>query len=167
MKTFVRTAVLFVALLLQTSVISQFHMFHAVPNLFLVVLFYTVSVSDMKYTIAVSALFGAALDLLVGKVFGINTALSLLFAIAVSYISNHIRDKKLPYYSVLSFLFTGAYEYCASLFLISGSMSVTLRWAFLHKVIPTALANTVLMIPVYLLLHRCFKKYYEERKREK
>ena len=164
MKTFLRTVILFVALLLQITVISQFHFFGAIPNFFLVVLLYTLSVSDMKYAISVGTAFGVLFDFLTGKVFGIHTALCLLFAILVCYVSNNIRDKKLPYYLIATLLFTGLYEYLTSVLLISETPSVTLRWAFIHKVLPTALSNTLWMLPVYYVFGRFLKNFYQERK---
>ena len=165
MKLIVRTAILFVALILQVSVISQMDIMNVIPDFFLVVLLYTVSVSSMKYSIAVGAVFGALLDLITGKVFGIHTGLCLLFSIAVCFVSNGIRAKKMPYYLLAALIFTAIYEYVVSLFLMSGTPNVTLRWAFLHKVLPTALYNTVWMLPVYLLFHRYLKRFfYEERK---
>ena len=163
MKNFVRAIALFFAIIVQTTIIADIRIFGVVSSLFLAVLLYTVSVSDMPWAIGYGAVCGALLDLLCAKVFGVHTLLCLFFSIAVSFIGNGVRAKKLPYYLIATFLFTGLYEYFASVFYMAGG-TVTLRWGFLHKVLPATVANTLWMLPIYwIFTHRPLKKYYEER----
>lgn len=163
MILFLKYAVLVLSFLVQTTIVSNLNIFGIVSNLFLVVLLYTASVSDIKNSIWFGTVFGVLTDLMCAKIFGINTALMLLFAIAISFISSRMREKNLIYYLIVTFFFTGLYEYISSIFLVGSSMNVTLGYVFLHKVLPTAAIDTVWMLPVYALFTKVLTKIYVER----
>ncbi len=160
MALFLKYAVLLLGFILQTTVISNLNIFGLVSNLFLVILLYAASRSTVKESIIFGTTFGVLTDFVCAKIFGINTALTLILCILVSFISNRMRNKNLVYYLVIAFLFTGLYEYISSVLLVGSSIHVTLGYVFLRKVIPTALFNTVWMIPTYFWFRHKLSKLF-------
>ncbi len=141
-------------ILADISVMTHFNIFGIVPNYMFIAILAVTVISPGAESTVISALAGLSVDLLSGCMTGLNTLLCMYFTIVCALFVNLLYIKKLKVILPMCFILSVLYEFLFGLFstlLRGGGFYAGL---LLTKVIPTAAVNTVIFLPVYLILSR-------------
>lgn len=145
---------LLIVVLLQLTVLPHFTLFSVIPNYVLVFTIVMAIVGEDSESVVFSAVTGFAMDLLTGAPIGLNTLLYMYISIALVMITGTIYNKRIKVLVPMCFVASAVYE------VLFGVFSSLLRGAgfypeaIIKVVLPAAAMNTVIFIPVYLILSR-------------
>ncbi len=139
---------------LQTTVIRGLEVFHVIPNLlFIVVVSYGILHDDYS-SLFVGAVCGLILDVLGGRVVGINTLICTYVAYLCLLISDNLFNNNAFVAMVFVLLLSIPYEVLTYLcyFVIWGKGS--LWYAVFHKILPIAVYNFLFTLPLYPIVKK-------------
>ena len=146
-------------ILLQLTVLSHFTPLGIIPNYILIFTVAICIICDSVESVVFAAVTGLLCDMLTGAPLGLNTILYMYIAIALIIGISIVYTKKLKVVVPLCFVSIFVYE------LVFGALSSLMRTshfypeAILNVMLPAALVNTLIFIPVYMVLsHLKFEK---------
>ncbi|MBR5535101.1 MAG: rod shape-determining protein MreD [Clostridia bacterium] len=146
----------------QLTVLPHFAPFGVVPNYTLIFVIAVCLISDGVESVIFSGVTGLLMDLFTGARIGLNILLYMYISIALIMVIDAVYNKRLRVVIPMCFVSSFIYE------LFFGVLSTLLRGATFYAeavwkvVLPVALINTVIFIPVYIILSRL---RFEKRKR--
>lgn len=143
---------LFVALILQTTVINRFGIFGVFPNLIVIVAFLNSMASNSFDSVIYGFVCGFSLDLLSGKIIGLNAILVTYISFLITYINNKFVYMKSATVFIVIFLMTTLYQ---SLFVIL-NYTIWNIGTFLYalpKILIEALLNSIIAFVIYKIIN--------------
>lgn len=149
-----KSIILIFAILMQTTILPHFTVFSVIPNYVFVLMIAISIINEDSESVVFAAVTGFLLDLFTGAPVGLNTLLYMYISIAVIVITGRIYIKRIKVVAPVCFIASVIYE------LVFGILSTLLRngtfypLAIVSVVLPVALINTVIFIPVYMVLSR-------------
>ncbi len=149
-----KSIILIFAILMQTTILPHFTVFSVIPNYVFVLMIAISIINEDSESVVFAAVTGFLLDLFTGAPVGLNTLLYMYISIAVIVITGRIYIKRIKVVAPVCFIASVIYE------LVFGILSTLLRngtfypQAIVSVVLPVALINTVIFIPVYMVLSR-------------
>ena len=149
-KAFLMLAVV----LLQVTVLSHFTLFGVIPNFIFAFTFALCIINDNAESVVFATVTGLLVDMLTGANIGINTLLYMYTAIAAIVIISFAYQKSMKVVIPMCLTATFLYEF------IFGILSFLFRGAKISfadifgVVIPACMVNTLVFIPVYVVLSR-------------
>ncbi len=148
----------------QATWINYIEIFNIKPNLFLIYVIIVCCFCGCVEGGTVGFAFGLALDLLIGRVWGLNALLGLICGFFVSHFCDKaIRNNNVFIVCIFTFLGTIVFEtiyYVVSLLFVENLGFLT---AFFKIVLPESLYNAVIAIPVYFLFSKLAKRLYVDK----
>ncbi len=147
------TAVLvFVLIVLQTTVIRGIEVFHVVPNL-LVVMVVCYSLLHEDYSaLVVGAICGLLLDIHGGRSVGMNALLCTLLAYLCVCVSGNLYNNNSLVAMVFVLFLSIAYELIIYIFYFAIWGHGSFVYALLYKILPGAVYNSLVTILLYPLV---------------
>ncbi|MBQ8541505.1 MAG: rod shape-determining protein MreD [Clostridia bacterium] len=149
-KAFLMLAVV----LLQVTVLSHFTLFGVIPNCVFVFVLALCIINDNAESVVFATVTGLMVDMLTGAQFGLNTLLYMYIAIGVIVVISFAYQKSIKIVVPMCLCASFMYE------LIFGILSFLFRGAAISfgvifsVVIPACAVNTLVFIPVYVILSR-------------
>lgn len=141
-------------ILLQLTVLSHFMPLGIIPNYILIFTIAICVICDSIESIVFATFIGLACDMLTGAPLGLNTIIYMYIAIASIAVTGVVYTKTLKAIVPMCFVMTFIYE------LIFGVLSSLMRASgfyassILKVVLPAAVINTIIFIPVYIVLSK-------------
>lgn len=141
-------------ILLEISVLSGIKVFSRTPDYALVLALALCIICPERESVVLAAFCGLFKDFLSGSVFGLNTLLFMYLSTACVFFADLLYIKKLKILAPSVFLLSLVYE---AVFGVVCLLERRVGFTFAAVFVPsfkTAIINTVLFIPVYLILKR-------------
>ena len=139
---------------LQTTVIRGIEVFHVIPNLlFITVVCFSLRRGDYS-ALVVGAICGLILDMLGGRVVGINTLLCVYVAYLCICISSNLFNNNLFVSMVFVLLFSIPYEFLIYLFYFAIWGQGAFGYALIARILPTVLYNFLFTLVLYPIIRR-------------
>ena len=156
MIPFVLTALfLFLLIVLQTTVVPSIAVFHVVPGVvFVFCICYSIKNGGLS-SIIFSLICGFALDLLNGRPRGCDALFYMYISLGCMLIHDCLYNVSLKI--IMLCTFTASVLYGAASFGVSFLLwgETQIGYAFLYKIVPESLYNTVMSPLLYLFVCRC------------
>ncbi|MBQ3109729.1 MAG: rod shape-determining protein MreD [Clostridia bacterium] len=140
--------------LLQVTVLSHFTLFGVIPNFIFAFSFALCIINDNVESVVFATVTGLLVDMLTGANIGINTLLYMYTAIAAIILISFAYQKSMKVVIPMCLAASFLYEF------IFGILSFLFRGAeialgdIFSVVVPACIVNTLVFIPVYVLLSR-------------
>lgn len=164
MKVALHGGFLLLCSVLQATWLNYISVFDVKPNLFLVYIIVLSFFCTKMEGAVVGAIFGLVLDIIIGKIIGVNTVFSLLVGFTVALFCERIIRKNSVLITALSVMvITIVYEsvYYLFAFLFAHGMGY---WNALGGIIlPECIFNAIVSIPVYYILRKLTQHLYADK----
>jgi rod shape-determining protein MreD len=141
-------------ILLETAVLSRFKLWSATPDYMLVFLLAITTVCPDTDSVILAGACGLAFDFLSGSIFGLNTLLCIYFTCICAFFVDALYIKKMKVIVPMAFILSLFYELLFGIFCFLIRRADFSFWTIALKSAQTAFFNTLLFIPVYLILGR-------------
>jgi rod shape-determining protein MreD len=167
-RIFIYCIVIFVLILLQTTVLDYIRVFNTKPNLMII---FIVSVALLRGNIegAIIGFFtGLCQDAVSGKVIGFYALLGLYLGLIVGIVNKRLYREN--YFVITFFTFISTIVYEITVYVLSSSMAskVDIIYTLRNIVLPEAIYNSIISIFVYIFvmkLHWRFESNYKTTRR--
>ena len=149
-----KTCLTLAVVLLQVTVLSHFTILGIIPNYVLIFTFAICIISDGIDSVVFAAATGLLCDMLTGAPLGLNTIIYMYIAIFSIAVIGVVYTKKLKVVVPMCFVSAFLYE------LVFGTLSSLMRTSRFYPeaiwkvMLPAAFINTLIFIPVYMVLSR-------------
>ncbi len=158
MKYVFYTASLLLFTIFQPTLFQTITFFGTVPNLFLIYLVCVCCYLTKKEGCILGFATGLVLDLLVGKVIGINAVLMMILAFFItSFFENVIRNNTLLITLLLVFLTTFFYE--AVYYIVTFLGDLHLGTIIIKILLPESFYSLIVAIPFYFAIKKFAKNF--------
>jgi len=162
-KVFFYIVFILVILLLQTSLVDYIKILGVKPN---IILIFVVAVSLLKGHIegaVIGCITGFALDTISGGLFGFYALLFLYTGLFVGYINKRFYKENFLVMFFIMFSVSVAFNFIIHLLtsMVSGTGFVQ---ALTKRILPEALYNSVVSVPLYLFIYKMLTWLEENRK---
>lgn len=141
-------------ILLQLTVLSHFEPLGIIPNYVFVFILAIASICADTESVVLAGFSGLVMDMLTGASIGLNTLIMLYLAILCVILCVSMYTRKLKLLVPMCFVLSFIYELSLGVFSIMLRGSIISAEAIWHVVLPVAVVNSVIFIPVYILLKR-------------
>ena len=148
---------LFIALILQTTLICRLSFFGVVPSLILVAVICFALVNDYVDSAVFAGVAGLLMDIAGGRIIGFNSLLMLYLSLGMVYVGQEFFRENIKAAVILVAAGTLVYEMVYFIFtfaIFGGSHFFYMMW---RVVMVECLYNALLAIPVYLYVDKFFK----------
>lgn len=149
-----KTILLLAVILLQTTVLPHFTPLGIIPNYTLVIAAALAIICEDTEIVVYNTIAGFLLDLFTGAPTGLNTLLYMYISIGIIAATKAVYNKRvrvvLPFCFVASFVYEIFFGIFSSL--LRGSAFYPA--AILKVVLPVSVINTIIFVPVYLILSK-------------
>ncbi|MBQ9757948.1 MAG: rod shape-determining protein MreD [Clostridia bacterium] len=164
MKTTLHGAFLLAFSIFQATLIDCIEIFSVKPNLFLIYVIIVCTFCGKSEGAVLGAFFGLVLDLLVGRLWGLNAILMMLLGFFTAYFCERVlRDNNILVVLLMVLAETVLYEivygFIYYLTLDGGNFFAIL----LRIIIPEGFYNMIVTIPVYFIVRRMGKVLYSDK----
>ncbi len=141
-------------ILLQLTVLSHFTPLGIIPNYILIFTIAVCIICDSAESVVFAACIGLLCDMLTGAPLGLNTLLYMYIAISAIVVTGVVYTKSLKV--VLPLFFASAFLYELLFGVLSSLMRASAFYpaAILDVILPAAFVNTLIFIPVYIVLSK-------------
>ncbi len=153
-KYLLTALLIFVLIILQTTVVRGIEIFHVIPNLLLVmVVSYSLLHEDYS-ALVVGAVCGLLLDMHGGRTVGMNTLLCALLAYLCVCVSGNLYSNNSLVALVFVFFLSIAYELIIYIFYFAIWGHGSFVFALFHKILPGAAYNSLVTLLLYPLIRK-------------
>lgn len=159
MRKLIYSGILLLALIIESTVFVHYRLFHVIPDLLTVLIISGALLRGSLFGIQLGVAAGVIQDLLVGG-FGTNIIINIFVSYLAGTLENKIVKEQMVVAVVVVFFLTMMRETLYLLLSEQLIFSIPFLWAVKTKIFPLALANAILIIPVYWLLYRLEKKIH-------
>ncbi len=150
--------------ILQATWLDSIEVFGVKPNLFLIYVIILCCFCERTEGAAVGFAFGFALDMLIGKIWGLNASLGMILGFCVAHFCEKFLSNN-NIFIVLGVVFVASLLHEAVCYLISFLTSEDLNfWLMLVRcIIPECVYNVVMGIPLYFIIKGFAKRLYKDK----
>lgn len=157
MRKLIYGGVLLLTLLIQSTLMVQFQPFGIIPDLLLIIVISGALLRGSLFGIQLGLVAGILQDLLIG-----NFGISLIVKVLIGYLVGNIEGKVFKEHMLVPILviFSMTFVHEFAFLLLSEQLLFTVSpiWALQTKILPLALVNTFLLVPIYPILVRIERK---------
>lgn len=149
-----KTILLLTVILLQLTILPHFTPLGVIPNYALVFAIAVSIICEDQESVVFVALTGFLMDLFTGAPIGLNTLLYMYISIALMAAAGAVYNKSVRVVMPMCFAASFVYEILFGIFSSLLRGAVFYPAAILKVILPVAVINTVIFIPVYIILSK-------------
>ena len=164
MKYVAQGIVVFLAYIIQTTILPHLKLFGVVPNLILVIVISFALYFRAFDAVVAGIILGVLADVFSGKAFGFNTVMYIIFALACGKLINKFIQLSALTASLVTFLGSVLYSLALyfTFFFLWGEFRILAL--FNEIILPEALYTMLISIPVLLIIKRLSKRFEQNVK---
>lgn len=164
MKTTLHGAFLLAFSIFQATLVDCIEIFSVKPNLFLIYIVVLCAFCGKSEGAILGAVFGLVLDMLTGRLWGLNAVLMMLLGFFTSYFCERVlRENNILVIFIMVFIETLVYEAVYGAIYLLTLNGGNFFLILLRVVIPEGFYNIVACVPVYLLVKKMGKVLYSDK----
>ncbi len=150
--------------IIQPTWLSGIEIVGVKPNLFLIYIILICSFCGRTEGTAIGLIFGFVLDMLTGRLWGLNALLGMLLGFCVSYFYKNVLRHSNVLISMLFVLFSSLFYEIIYYFIAYLTVDNVSFGAMLVKIIlPECVYNLVFAVPIYWLIKKLSKNLYTDK----
>jgi rod shape-determining protein MreD len=163
-RAFIIGLILVLAFVIQSTILHYIEIFGIKPNLIVMVTIYFALMQGSVEGAVVGLLGGILLDILVGRVFGLYSLIGMYTGIFAGHFNKRFFKENYLVALLFTFIFSFLYELIFYLlnYFIWGETRII--YVLQNIIIPEALYNCILAIPVYILIIK-INRWLEKKER--
>ena len=154
--------ILFTAL--QSTWLNGIEILNVTPNLTLIYIIVVSCFCGRAEGASIGFVFGLMLDLMTGKIWGIYAILGMIMGFSVSNFCERLYGQKnIIFTLVLVLIGSLLFELVYYLICFFSVENISLKYALLWVVLPEGVFNTVVAVPLYLVVRKIAKFIYNDK----
>jgi rod shape-determining protein MreD len=162
MKYIFHTIFIFVFSIIQATLFNYLSILGVKPNLFLIYVVLISCIASQKEGAILGFVSGLVLDILVGKIIGLNAILMMLVSVLISnFCINFIRNLNIVVVLTIVVVITLIYELFYYIIAFLGDLH--LGTIFIKILLPECLYSVIATIPIYLLINKFSKRLWTDK----
>lgn len=164
MKIAVHSILLFIFAAIQATWMSSIEIFGVKPILFLIYVVVISCFSKRKEAAIVGFISGYIIDLLIGKIWGLYALLFMILGFSIASFYDRIIGKR-NFLTIAVFVFVSTFvtEFLYYLIYFITVNNISFGHALLSVILPEAVYNFVLSVPVFLLVKKLSRFLYADK----
>ncbi|NLY43654.1 MAG: rod shape-determining protein MreD [Clostridiaceae bacterium] len=164
MRAFIVTIILLLAFVVQSTVLQYSQIFNVKPNLVIMLIIHFSLIRGSVEGAIVGFIGGLFMDILAGRIVGLYSLIGMYIGVAAGYFNK--RFYKDNYFVALffTFIFTFAFEFTFYLLFYFIWGETRILYVLQHIIVPEAIYNCVVAVPVYMVLIK-IDNWLEEREK--
>ncbi len=155
-KKMIMILLVIIILILQLTIFSYHPVYNLKPDLFLIFAINIALLTGPKMGVSVGFIMGMLQDLFLGGMFGIFTITKTVLCGLIGFGEGHFYKKNIFIPSLTIFIFTVIHEFLIVFLSEELILNINYYDAFLSRVLPLAVYNTILGVVIYFILYKIF-----------
>ncbi len=164
MKTTIHGVFMLIFSILQATWLECVEISGIKPNLFLVYIIVLASFCGRAEGVAVGFFFGFVLDMLIGRLWGVNALLGMLMGFCIAHFCERVLSDS-NFFITLALVLVGSLLYEVFYYAISflRTENISFFELLIKTIIPESAYNLVASIPLYFIIKRFAKLLYTDK----
>lgn len=160
MRAILHGIFLILFMIIQATWIDTISVFGVKPNLFAVYIVVTSCFCQKNESVVTGFVFGFILDILIGKVLGVNAVLLMLLGFFTAYFCEKvIRKNNVFIVMLITLIITFIYELFYYIIAFLGDLQF--KEAFVGTLLPECVYNGIAAMPIYFLIKKVSGKLWD------